>query len=247
MSYLVVTVGRNCKRWARRSLQSIADQEYDDYRVCVVDDASTDGTTEVARRFCEQQGWLFQERAVVSGAMYNQYQAWRALEPKVGDVIVWVDLDDRLAHDRVFQVLDEHYSAGALMTYGNYRSDPLSNTCPDVRAYPADVLREGRVREAIRDGEGILFNHLRTVSWEVLRRLTVEDLQDSSGQWFRAGPDMAVMVPAIEMAGLRCHFIDEVLYVYTSDNRSSEWRRWPEMVRKSHQDVLDRAPRRPLS
>lgn len=243
MAFLVVTVGRNCAPFAARCLDSLAAQQDQDFRVHVIDDASDDGTAEVVREWAQlnaPEHFAFQFNAESVGAMRNQRDAWLAMEPADGDVVVWVDLDDRLAHEHALSVVAEHYRTGALVTYGNYTSDPYSDTCPRVRPYPAAVFPH--LRAAIRERQvGLWFNHLRTVSWSVLGLLTDADLQDDDGNWWSTGPDGAVMIPALELAGPeRTTVIDQTLLVYTSDNPLSEWRRWPEQVNRDHAQMLAR-------
>lgn len=246
MRFLIVCVGRNCEPWALRSMQSIAEQRHHDVDVFVIDDASTDGTGEIVADFCTDAGWRYRINDESVGAMRNQYDAWTGLDGRPGDVVVWVDLDDRLAHPDALEVVAQRYVDGALLTYGSYAPDPPSATCPSVLAYPQQVVRRGLVRQfTLRNG--IRFNHLRTVSWDVMRHISVKDCQTRKGEWFKAGPDCAVMIPALELAGTRHAVIDEVLYLYTSDNEFSEWRRWPTEVNVAHRDVLTRQPRRALA
>lgn len=245
MSYLFVVTGRNCASWAEACLTSIAAQP-GDWRCVVVDDASEDGTVvRMLPVIHSDRRFALIHRAEPVGIAQNQWEAVQALEPRRGDVLVWVDLDDRLAHEKVLLRLDREYDTGALVTYGSYRPDPPSTTCPRVWQYPVDVLRKGTLRRHF-SRLGTRFNHLRTVSWEVFRHFTSADFKDDDGQWFAAGLDYAVMIPAIELAGTRTRYIPDVLYVYTSDNPNSEWRvRAPE-ANSAHAQVLRRTARRPL-
>lgn len=249
MSYLIVMTGRNCAPWAQRALESVA-RQHGDFRVHVTDDASDDATPEIVTEFCRHDDRFTPTLITGSpnGTMRNQYEAWNALQPDDGDVIVWVDLDDRLYRDNdTFAILDREYDAGALVTYGSYIPDPPSDTCPRVFPYPPDIRDAGLIRTYTRKRiGGIRFNHLRTVSWTVLQRIPAGVLQDRARRWFTSGPDFAVMIPAIELAGQHTHFIPEILYAYTSDNPYSEWRRWNTNVNKAHQTVLGHRAYRPL-
>lgn len=247
MTFGVVCVGRNCEPWALASMQSIADQQRDDVRVYVIDDASTDGTADLVIPFCADHGWKHRVNPEPLGAMRNQWDAWHGLDLVDGDVVVWVDLDDRLAHPRVLDVVDARYADGALVTYGSYQPVPASDTCPPVRAYPDEIIRRNHIRRFARSGGGLRYNHLRTVSWQILRRIDSRDCQTRAGEWLPSGPDCAVMIPALELAGSRHVVIDEVLYLYTSDNPSSEWRRWPGQVNADHRDILSRMPKPPIT
>lgn len=243
MRYLIVVVGRNCEPWAQTCLDSLAALTGPDYTVAVVDDASTDATADICAPYCDEHGWTFIRQAERMGAMCNQVTAWQALEPGADDVVVWVDLDDRLAHADVLNVLSRHYRRGALLTYGSYRSEPHSPTCAPAKPYKREIIRSGAYRNVRRSG-GLLYNHLRTVSWRVLRQLRDEDFRDDDGEWWQTGPDAAVMLPCLELAGSRHQFIRDVLYVYRSDLDHAEWRAVPELVNRNHRQMLARPPKK---
>lgn len=241
MRFCFVITGVNCADKALASMQSVADQVGYPIRAHVVDDASTDGTAEIVEAFCEgRDGWTYTLNTVQVGAMRNQWDAWHTMAENPDDVIVWCDLDDMLAHDEVCAVLARHYASGATMTYGSYRSEPHSPTCAPSAPYPREVVRDRSFRSFIRFGGGIHHNHLRSCSWPILSQITEADCKDSRGEWWQAAPDFAVMLPAMEWAGESCHFIDEVLYSYSSDLDSAEWRLRPSSVRDAHQEIIRR-------
>lgn len=246
MKFLFVVVGRDCETQAPRALASIAAQKGDhDFRVVVIDDASTDRTAQVVKTACDTFGddWVYMLNDSPVGAMANQWTAWHLLDLEPDDVVIWCDLDDRLAHDEVLNVLSAVYADGATMTYGSYRADPQSDTCPVVAPYPAAVIEDRSFRRFILAHGGILHNHLRTVSWRLLCQITEADCKDSEGRWWMAAPDFAVMLPCMELAGETCRFIPDELYVYTSDLASAEWRLRPRTVNQVHQEILRRRPK----
>lgn len=247
MAFLVVMTGRNCRDLTKRAMDSVAEQTGEEFRVCVVDDASTDGTALVVETEAERHGWTYVVRNEPVGAMRNQWDAIRALEPQEGDVVLWADLDDRLAHENVLSRVRQGYDKGALMTYGSYTSVPFSSTCAPAQPYPDRIARDGSHRAFMRAHGGILHNHLRSISWEVVSQITDADCQDSDGNWWMVAPDYAIMVPALEISRERCHFIPDVLYEYQSDNVSAEWRVRPGSVNAAHREMMSRAPKRPVT
>lgn len=50
-SFVIVVYAHNQALWCERALRSIFEQDYDHYRVVLIDDGSTDGTAEVAKQF----------------------------------------------------------------------------------------------------------------------------------------------------------------------------------------------------
>lgn len=249
MTFLFIVVGRCCEDQVRGCLDSIAGQKGDhDYRVAVVDDASTDRTGEAVKNFCDRrEGWSWTVNDVRVGAMANQFRAWNSFDAEPDDIAIWVDLDDKLAHADVLNVLALRYAeTDALVTYGSYKSEPFSSTCPPARAYPVEVAEKRAFRQWMREGRGIWHNHLRSMRWSVLARITEADCRDDNGDWWMTGPDMATMLPALEIAGPRAVFLSDVLYCYTSSLDSAEWRQVPDVVRANHQAMFAREPKVPV-
>lgn len=245
LKFLIICVGRQCEDKVYACLESIAMQRGQQFHVVIVDDASTDGTWEAVQAFVENDplpldatAWQTPERR---GAMRNQWEAWHV--DVDWDVCLWVDMDDKLAHPDVLNRLAREYEAGALMTYGSYRSEPYSPTCAPATPYPKEVLVKRAFRQWIREARGICHNHARSVSAEVLLQITEEDCKDSEGNWWMTGPDMAVFLPAMEIAGTKIAFIKDCLYAYSSDRGESEWRAVPELVRSNHAEMLARPPK----
>lgn len=247
MRYKIVSVSRNAAPWLDKSLRSIADQRDQPFDVCVIDDASDDGISRgIIRDWCAYAGWecvLNDERR---GAMENQCHAIDLLDCKPDDVIVICDGDDRLAHANVLNRLAiEYVDPRVQLTYGNYTSDPFSPTCAPARAYPQDVIDKRSFRKAIYT-VGVLFNHLRTFRAGPFMELD-RDLRFKwrNGEWFDCCPDGAIMLPLLEMVGRDHRFIDEVLYLYTSSNPTSEWRERPKRIDKTYRYIYDLPPVEP--
>jgi hypothetical protein len=78
---------------------------------------------------------------------------------------------------------------------------------------------------------------------KVFRQLTETDFKFKDGEWYRMSGDAAVMYPALELAGDNFKFIEDVLYIYNSENPLSEWRKAPREGDRVHQDVLKREPK----
>ncbi len=245
MRFHIITAAYESPAWIRGCLESVANQTHRDFKVCVVDDCSpSEEQRLIIKEICEREGenWQYIFNEEKKTTLQNQVMAIRSLNPDPEDVIVFVDGDDRLAHDRVLERLVEHYSDGTLLTYGNYKSEPFSPTCAPPRQYPPDVVRRRSYREFARTG-GIWFNHLRTFRAVLFQQLDDSDFQDDSGRWLQAGPDSALMMPCMELAGNRMKVLSEILYIYNSDNPISDWRRWPRQVDADH-DIILRKPKK---
>lgn len=244
MRFKIVTAVWNAGPFFERYVNSVAEQDYPAYDVFVVDDHSTDGTAQRVADAATEHGWGYQLNVENRGALYNQVTAIRSMDCKPEDVLVFVDGDDRLAHRDVLQRLAHYYEDGTKLTYGQYRPDPQSATCSLAGAFPPGIIENRSFREVSANRGGIWWNHLRTFKYELFAQLTDDDFLDAEGGWYKTATDAALMYPCLELAAPHIKFIDEVLYVYTSDNGISDWRRWPRQCDRDHMHILGKRPKR---
>lgn len=133
-------------------------------------------------------------------AVENFYEVTQDCQP--GDVIVMLDGDDWLAHDRVLaRIAKEYEDPDVWMTYGSFvfadgRPGSAAPVVGPPRAAPftATHLKTFRAK---------LFHHA--------------DIEHSTLAW-----DLAVMFPLLELAGTHARFIPDVLYTYNLSS-SFEW------------------------
>lgn len=248
--FLILTAVWNSKDWFQACADSIKAQK-EPYHVIVTDDASTDGTSSLVGEICNKNRWNYTINSQNRGVPENH---WKMISSLAGptvyaepyDIIVFVDGDDRLEEGALTK-LRGHYDDDTLLTYGQYKSEPFSPTCSLAGPYPQDVIERRAYREHSLLGRGIPWNHLRTIRYSVLSQLTEKDFQFANGEWYKMSGDAAVMYPCLELAGDNFKFIDEVLYVYNSENPLSEWRKAPRDGDRVHQDVLHRTPKVPVT
>lgn len=242
--FKIITAIYNATLYFPGYVESIVEQIYDDYEVIVVDDASTDQTTQMVVDACRENDWTCVLQNHNRGAVYNQVHAIRALECKPDDVLVFVDGDDRLAHKGVLDRLNFHYSDGTLLTYGSYAPSPPSRTCSLACPFPQEMLTERNFRDVAAGRGGIYWNHLRTFKYSVFEQMDDSDFVDKDGLWYKTATDAAFMYPALELAAPHIKYLNELMYIYTSDNRISDWRRWPRQCDRDHMDILGKKPKR---
>lgn len=235
MNFKVIVTAYNCPTKIEACLRSIADQDHTSFDVCVVDDASEDPTqAQVIRDFTKEFGWCAILNQKRKGAMFNHVMAIKSVCKDPDDVIVFVDGDDKLAHNGVLSHLDSVYSSDEEidLTYGSYEPVPASRTCPAAQEYPKSVIERRSYRSA-----AFLFNHLRTLKYRLFQQMDEEvDFKNANGEWLMTSTDSAMMIPGLELA--RKHaFIPEILYHYTSNNPISDWRVDPRLVDMDHRHI----------
>ncbi len=130
-------------------------------------------------------------------------------------VVLSVDGDDWLAHDRVVEQILARYDQGAWMTWGNYaiwQHDAITPAPPD-----ADDVTNRRMCRKLP----WFASHLKTYRAGLFQQILVSDLRDTDGYWITECTDLATMWPMLEMADDRGRHIQDILYVYNHTNPRS--------------------------
>lgn len=228
MRFKIVMAGRDCFQFVPRSLESVAAQIDQGFDVCVIDDASTDlQQPDFMDQFCRDHGWHFIRNKVHQGALYNHVAAVNTMLPETEDVIVSVDADDRLSRPDALTIVRSYYERyKPMLTYGSYASDPDDWRVMPARHLPDEVVRCNSYRAySARDDDDdpIWFNHLRTLKYDLFARLDpAVDFMHSDGSWFKTCYDLAITIPALEIASGHHLMLPDILYLYTRNNPLSD-------------------------
>jgi glycosyltransferase involved in cell wall biosynthesis len=92
IKFSVITATYNRKKYVRRTIESIMGQEYSNWELIVVDDGSTDGTSEVFEEIKDSR-IIYIRYDENRGPSYARN---RGIEAATGDYISFLDSDDRL-------------------------------------------------------------------------------------------------------------------------------------------------------
>lgn len=220
--FVVVIPSYNNEQWCQKNLQSVFEQEYNNYRVIYIDDCSTDQTRNHVIKCIKQYNMndkvLLISNAKRCGATENFYNAIHKCADN--EIVVVLDGDDWFAHSRVMAYLNDIYQdENVWLTYGQYQEYPTGQRgfCED---FPLWVVQNN----AFRLFQNLPISHLRTFYAGLFKRIKREDLCDDNGNFLAMTCDKATMAPMIEMAGERYRFINEVLYIYNNTNPISDHR-----------------------
>lgn len=239
--FKIISCGWCAGPWIRGCVESIESQQYTDYDVCIIDDASGDAELSAfITQKCEERGWKYILRDERMGAARNQWDGVHLMVPDQDDVVIFLDSDDQFAHRFVLDRLVEAYADGTKLTYGSYEPVPPSSTCNPAVACPLEVIVAGDYRHYGLHGYGIFWNHLRTVKYELFSQLTEVDFKDQYGQWLKSAVDSAVMFPCLELSRGAFKFLPETLVLYNSENPLSDWRLQPNQCDQDHVWILTR-------
>lgn len=204
--------------WYKQNLDSACFQEYDNYRIIYIDDASTDGTGDAVQAYIVEH--QLEDRVTLirnttnKGALANIFYAVYSCADN--EIILLLDGDDWFRHNRVLQVVNEAYQDDVWLTYGQFQDHPNGQLgcCAPL---PHDVIANNSVRKYTW-----VTSHLRTFYAKLFKLIKQDDLI-MDGEFARVAWDLALMLPMLEMAGEHIRFIDEVLYVYNKRNPLSDF------------------------
>lgn len=242
---IVVSPFYNCRDYITKCIESVAAQDYDNYRHILIDDCSTDDTAAVVAEFIDglPESIRYKFELCVNtenhGAVRNQIMAIR--EVTNDDAIVMLlDGDDSLINDNtIFDYFNTVYADGAEFTYGSCWS-MIDNIPLISQPYPDDVKRSRSYRQ--HHFNWILpYTHLRTFKKGLINSLTDDLFKDGDGQWFKAGGDGSVFYALIEAADpdrVRC--LQDIVYNYNDVNPLNDYKVNGELQNKNAKEIVNK-------
>ena len=209
--FTIVVIGHNNGANVEKTLRSVFFQSYLNFRLIYIDDASTDGSHEVARDAINRS-----ERTIQVTFVQNQHKlgdlanVFRAVETCEGhEIVVVLRSGDWLSHEWVLQRLNAYYSDPDLwIAVGNYIDYP---TFQRASKHEFHNLRS----------QPIISSHLKTFYAKLFKEIKESDLI-YSGQFLPACAEIAYMIPMLEMAEGHFHEIPEILYVHNKNQTYKE-------------------------
>ncbi len=210
---VVVTPSYKNADWYKRNLASIFAQDYKNFSLVYVDDASPDNTGDLVRQYIKKHKQEDRSILIVNkknqGAMANLYNVIVALPPET--IVVTLDGDDWFAQPHVLSLINKIYNKyDVLMTYGSYQRYPYQGKrALHCRQLPAAVIETNSFRSYPK----WVTSHLRSFKAGLFQRIKKDDLL-YEGKFVTRSYDLACMFPMLEMAGHRSMFINDILYIY---------------------------------
>lgn len=211
ISFVIAVIGRNNGAWLEKTLQSAFFQNYPNFRVVYVDDASDEGSFELARELIFSQTSPVKTELIRNESPLGTIQSLtKAIQGcKDREIVVVLHGQDRLAHEWVLQRLNQYYANSELwMTYGQYLYDV---------SYQFGICRH--IKNEKPRFSPFFASHLKTFYAKLFRSIREGDLF-FSGQGM--GAEMSMMVPMLEIAGEHVGYIQDVLYIANKQTESRE-------------------------
>ena len=209
----------NAEAWIAKNLLTLKAQKYDNFKVVIINDASTDNSQYIIEREIKNyDNFYLINKEKNGGALNSLFTGIDFLDNQEEDVIVVLDGDDWLARPDVLQILDKVYSNNdCLMTYGSYIEHPSGIRGKFSKRVPNKIIKNKQYRQS-----EWMTSHLRTFKYKLWKNIKKEDILDANGDIYRMAGDMPVMFPMLEMAEERAFFIEEIVHVYNRANPLNE-------------------------
>ena len=156
MQFSIIVPVYNCKEYLSECVSSLLSQTFDDYEIIIVDDGSTDGTSEMCDELSAQNPSRIKTNHKLNGGQLSA--RLHGIQSATGKYLVFCDSDDLLRRDAL-EVLDKvAKSTEADMVFYNYSDDNAFSSVPYLAQYPnVTVLDEPSSRakliEQIIDGK----------------------------------------------------------------------------------------------
>lgn len=218
--FVVIIPSYNNSLYCEKNLHSVLTQNYKNFRIIYIDDASKDDTLTKVTEFIADSPLKDKVRLVHNqvnqGSLSNLYSAIHSCDDE--EIVVTVDGDDFLAHENVLSKLNKIYSLSPTwVTYGNFLDYPSYKQKPvSCKPFPKSVI----FNNSFRKHEWVS-SHLKTFYAGLFKQIRKEDLC-YKGSFMPMGGDLALMMPMLEMSGKHTRFISEIMYLYNRSNPLSD-------------------------
>lgn len=204
--FAIVIVGRNNGAFLDKTLRSALTQNYENYRVIYIDDASDDGSFSLARDLIYDSGSSHRVHLIQNerraGGIGNLAQAINVCDDE--EIVVVLGGEDFLAHEWTLQRLNQYFANPDLwMALGQYMKFPTFDLGAKEPYLEFDLRNQP---------SRFSFSQLKVFYASLFKKIETSDLI-YHGEFMPDTADMAYMIPLFEMAKGHIQLIDEILYL----------------------------------
>ena len=193
-----------------RSIMSVWFQTYDNWKIIVRDDMSTDGTPEIIDNIKRQMN-LGDDKISLTVNTEKHWEIKNIVESlkecESNDIICRLDGDDWLCDCDALSIIDDRYrrtGSGALWTAHrwSFSNHNISRPLPrDANPYVHPWVT----------------SHLKTFRKSLIEGVSDKNFRGEDGEYFRRIGDQTIYLPVLHKAAGNWHFEPIVAYHYTID------------------------------
>lgn len=242
---IVISPFWNCAQYIERCIESVATQDYENYKHILIDDCSTDNTYEVAQNYIAKlpdsirQKYILIKNKENKGAVRNQVETIRSLT-NPNAIIMLLDGDDSLVNDNtIFNHYNTVFDSTVEFSYGSCWS--MVDNIPLIsQPYPEAVKKSKSYRQ--HHFNWILpYTHLRTFRQHLITQCVDQMFQDAEGNWFKAGGDGSLFYALIESADpnkVKC--FQDIVYNYNDINPLNDYKINGEEQNRTAKEIISK-------
>ena len=219
---VIISPTYNSERYINNCIESVVSQDYDNYEMIVIDDASTDNTYNIAKRWESDKIKVIRNEEN-KGAVRNQIESIRKY-CKEDDIVMFLDGDDSFINDNeILHFYNNLYDGTTEFTYGSCYS--MVDRIPLIaQNYPEEIKQKKEYRK-YKFNWNMPYTHLRTFKAGLLNDIDDSNFQDENKNWYKAGGDGSIFYSLIEQADPdKVKVVSDILYNYNDINPLNDYK-----------------------
>ena len=243
---VIITPTYNSDKYIDRCIRSVISQDYDNYEMIVIDDASTDNTYDVAQKY-ESDKIKVIRNEVNKGAVCNQIETIRRycqFEKKYNtrnakdDIVMFLDGDDSFINDnQILQYYNNLYDGTTEFSYGSCWSE-VDKIPLVAQNYPEEIKQKREYRK-YKFNWNMPYTHLRTFKAGLLDDVDDSNFQDENKKWYKAGGDGSIFYTLIEKADpAKIKVVSDIVYNYNDINPLNDYKINSEVQTKNANRII---------
>ena len=219
---VIISPTYNSERYINNCIESVVSQDYDNYEMIVIDDASTDNTYNIAKQWESDKIKVIRNEEN-KGAVRNQIESIRKY-CKEDDIVMFLDGDDSFINDNeILHYYNNLYDGTTEFTYGSCYS--MVDRIPLIaQNYPEEIKQKKEYRK-YKFNWNMPYTHLRTFKAGLLNDINDSNFQDENKNWYKAGGDGSIFYSLIEQADPdKVKVVSDILYNYNDINPLNDYK-----------------------
>lgn len=235
---VVITPVYNAEKYIEKCIQSVITQDYDNWEMYIIDDASTDSTREITLKYTDGKIKLI-KRQTNLGAVFNQVQTIKS-NCKPNDIVMLIDGDDALVNDnQIFHRYNNLYDGTTEFSYGSCWS--MIDNIPLVAQHYPEHIKQLKTYRRHKFNWNMPYTHLRTFKAKLLLNVDDNTFKDRNGNWYRAGGDGSIFYKLLERAdSTKIKVVSDIVYMYNDMNPICDYKVNGEEQTRNANEIISR-------
>jgi len=237
----VVIPSYNNSKWYKKNLDSIFMQQYENFNIIYLDDASTDNTGDLVYEYVKERHQENRVKIIKNQQrVYSLANIYAAVHMCAdSDIIATCDGDDWWCNQYVLQTLNKIYQySNVWVTYGKAILVPGNDLINN--AVRRKVIHSNSFRVSPWEYSG-----LRTFYAWLFKQIKFEDFL-YEGKFIESHCDGTYFLPLLEMAGRKQQFISDVFYAANRATGINNYAIKKELQEKMANYIKAKKPYRPI-